>query len=1689
LGYISNQEAEVVVAIRSGLAIMNQTDGRSTVKTYAGSGLVRGSTLSAEWAETNYKFAAVGNLFPQSPMTLRGAISPNVAFATAFVEELIRNGITKFYVCPGSRSTPLVAALARAVRANVGVIHADSVHDERAAGFRALGYARGSSGRPAVVITSSGTAVANLYPAVVEAGMDGVPMVLVTADRPYENRGTGANQAIDQVKLFSDTYVRWFRDILPPSDDMPVSAALADAEHAVFVARNSRGPVHINVQFRENLAPDAGPIRNDLRKGSFTRFDGIRFTDAPKFHRWSRSGKKWTTSYQLSRNGSSEAVRDVASLIASSRRGIIVVGNIRPSNVEDETGNQLNTMQCISDFAKSIGFPIFAGVQSAQLRFTSTAVVSFAEHILKCQIVSENLKPDLILQIGAPLVSTAISGIIANAMKEGSRSAHVLLHPHLASERADPDYTVTHRISAEVVPFLNQVYKRMNEDGSLRRSSSQLASLVLLGRNLRINMNEIIREAAESVQDRRRKETVLTEPEIVMAISNEFSHAEERRSLFLSNSMPVRDAESFLYPFIDRILPLSGPTNIGSNRGASGIDGIISSALGFAESTEAPTTLLIGDLATLHDIGSLHSVADTSLHLNQARNKKRPPLSIVIVNNDGGGIFSFLPIKNHGKDVAFEEFFGTPTSTFSFKDGSQAFGVEAITARNYSSLTSFLEIARQSDVLIEAQVIDRETNVLVHQKISEKVEHFVRDLLLTRKVSLDGSTHLPIKIYSNNGNTGQDSAKTMILLHGWMGEKTEWDSVAAVLCEKLGPKWIVASIDLPGHGTSILQRSSTSQVLQSALNLEIEDGDQRTENGIDRVAKSVLNFLTTNNRIKKIDALVGYSAGGRIALAMKRLCTTEHFSLMDDDSALILLGSNPGNLTNNDERAILDHNMRRSRDEDLASEIMSRCDKLCLTESPDVAKLLWGGFLERWYGHPMWGKLKIKKTEFSRMINRRSHTLMKRGRDLGAFLSECSPPKNNKQDWILCSNETTLFMAGELDLKYKEIGYFLREQGKMKFREVKNAGHALLVEEPRIIAETIVDFVQLGITSSEGTGYTTSSSDVTKETKLDLPEMMQQTPAPLWTTSVDPSNLIDSLEFDEFSVEILDGDHSGKPVVGIGWGKDASAKESEKLTTRAGFIIQLKCTSGLDVGLGEISPLSGLHKESLEETKEQLIQIRTALQNATKENLPEFEAGRIVALHGHLTKVLGDVASCAGLDKLLPSVYSGLEMALIALASQKLGLPVHQALTAQLNTGRKSMPKLLALSGLITRTMPLKRTSTQPYSNQRCFASWKVKVGHQSLDEDMKSMVRGFQRAELYSGRTERRIRADANRSWNENQAIQFAMALEGIDVHSSEKLEFVEEPLMPVYDQDGKWSFPMQIDALERMYFRTGISYALDESLAELVENCDHHYDFIMEVLESVFANGCRGCAAFILKPSLIGVELSAQIARLARSKLNIGAVYSSSFDSGLALAYTSFLGYLSDQVESRAELYPHGVGTFSMLRNDTLAPPFVSYVNNDGQLNIPSLSRALFGLSLDELRDAKDSDTLIKLKPIKERSLFESPKDEAYEASTATSSSGTEISVAVSLPLPFSAETACSRFTDLPSMSRWSPWISSVEYDGIETEWSINVRGIPLKWRATSEVISEPFPGIQWQSVSGVKNQVSETFILHYADSLLIV
>jgi 2-succinyl-5-enolpyruvyl-6-hydroxy-3-cyclohexene-1-carboxylate synthase len=1714
-GYIGQRSTDILVALRCGLTTSTPV-GTTTVTSFAGAGIVSGSTVQGEWAETNYKFAVISSLFPQSPLSFRGAPTANVAWSTAFVAELIRNGVTRFYVCPGSRSTPLVSAIAKAVRSNVGVVHAVSIHDERCAGFRAVGYSRGT-GKLAAVLTSSGTAVANLYPAVVEAGMDGVPMLLLTGDRPYECRATGANQAIDQIKTFSDTYIRWFRDILPPDDEIPVSLALSDACHAVHLAKELRGPVHINVQFRENLAPDGGPIRGDSRALSVTRFNEIRFVDVPGFDRWSTGGNTWSNSYSRSiKSGSLDALRDVASLIQQSKRGIIVVGNLRSSTQSYVDVDQAMIAQTISDFAKAIGFPIIAGAQSANLRFMSSAVVLFSDNLLKCRIIAENLQPDLVIQIGAPLVSTAVPEVLMKALKASNKLSYVLVHPHTPQERADPSLMVTHTIPSEISPFLNGVLDYLSSNGSINECGSQLAPLVLLGRMLQLTMKKLIFEATEYVVSENEKQNTLSEPQVVVALSEHFSKLKVVRSLFLSNSMPIRDAELFFYPMTDSFDPSfpCGPISVGTNRGASGIDGIISTALGYSESMATPTTLVIGDVAALHDIGSFHSVANSGSNQSPPSGKKRNALATVIVNNNGGGIFSFLPIARHGNEVGFDEFFGTPTSSFSFKQGIEAFGLHFDVASNYESFYRKYEEALEleEDTIVEARVLCRSANVAVHQKIASDVESYITRLLI-RRPHKDLPERLPVKMYrqGTSGSTTQTEGRTMVLLHGWMGDKLEWHETAKLLSERLDADWTIYSVDLPGHGGAPLQIASTLQAVRSSLCLLDDEETDFMSGGlsVDCMAEDVLKTLSMHQHLQRVDAVAGYSAGGRVALAMKRLCAAlpdDTHPLITSDTAMILLGVFPGHIQYestvypNDKSA--EDTDRIRTDDNFANEITMLCDKACLSASDSESKLLMDGFLKRWYSNDIWSSLTNRDKVYQSMVEKRSRHLINRGRDIALALSHCSPPKCNEADWQYCLSEKTLFIAGEMDMKYKRIGKMLQKMDIAQYEEVVGSSHALLVEAPSKVAEIMATFLNQNCSLSSNSLFEDKFTEIKFAHRLSETSSDQSAPPPVWTLSVDGITAIDSIEYETFTVNIIDEDKSSA-IFGVGWEENAKAGESGILHSRSGLIVQITSSNGLMSGVGEVSPLTGLHKESLIEAEGQVQLLRDALRNLESDDLPYFEAERVLALDGSLGDVIARLTKSANIDSIFPSVRSGLEMALISLAAQHVSFPVHQALTRYAIQGDKiRFSGLLPLCGFISRKLPAISMYSKLPSSQRSFKSIKVKVGYQDCDEDKASVLQGFQRIGLnLSGRNIGRIRVDANRAWNESQVVAFATSLEGLDVHALEKIEYIEEPLKTVKKANNNslgsnWTLDMQVSALERSFFQTSLPYALDESLVDLVTMRNFSFDSIKDTLEEIFKEDSRGCAALILKPSLIGFELSLQIARLARRKLGMGAVFSSSFDSGLGLAHTAFLSNVADRIESSTvEIYPHGLGTFTLLKNDTITPPFSSYVNEDGILNIPSLSRALFGLSLEDIRDSKPIskasypalkkdafgvDRNIKLVSTDADWEQRSKEEKMYEASTATSSSGTEISVVVSLPLPFSADTAWSRFTDLPSMSRWSPWITSVRYQGLEeTEWMINVRGIPLKWRATSQLINEPCKGIQWQSVSGLSNRGIVEFI----------
>jgi len=1677
-GYLGRDNAEVVVAIRSGLTSTPKarSAGMSSVSVYAGAGIVPGSTVQGEWSETSYKLNVISSLFPQSPITLSSSPTPNVAWATAFVEELIRCGVTQFYVCPGSRSTPLVAAISKALRTNVGIINAVSVHDERGAGFRAIGYSR-ATGRPAAVITSSGTAIANLYPAIMEAGMDAVPMLILTADRPYESRDTGANQAIDQMKAYSSSYVRWFRDIPPPSDDVPVSVVLSDANQGVTLSMELKGPVHLNIQFRENLAPDAGPIRSDNRVDSVTSFNSHKFTDTPAFQRWSTGGGKWLESFYKS-GPSDYAVFSVATMIAESKRGIIVVGNVRSSDEQDEIADT------ISQFAEQIGFPIFAGVQSGNLRSRSSSVIPFAEHMLKHKAVALGTNPDFILQIGHPLISSEVPKMMKEAVAQKDVLVnHVLLHPHHPNERSDPDFLMSHRISADVIPFIRRVMKELQSNDN--SCSSAVSPLILLGRQMQEKMPQLIHEASNTIVSKflgsvSADVPTLTEPQIVISMAEAIGELNLPMSLFLSNSMPVRDGEFFLYPKRG-----GGLSRIGVNRGASGIDGIISSANGFSEGSERPTSLLIGDLASLHDINSFHALSDSK---SSVASQRKAPITAVVVNNDGGGIFSFLPVAKHGKEVNFEDFFGTPTNSFSFQKGAEAFGLRYQEAHSSRSFSKCYKDALQSKVhnMLEAKVVSRELNVAVHAEISMLSSKLIDSLLA---VSDECSQKLPAKFYSSTESSKDMSSrkdgKTLLLLHGWMGDKSEWDEVGLQLAQSLPFDWTVIAIDLPGHGDAPSLISSDSKMIRAALGLD----PPSVELSMERIASTIMKTILHDYGVTRLDAVAGYSLGGRVALAMKGLCSicnSDDQLLLDDGTKLILLGVNPGPLpvtgsfVSSDvlRSHAVDGRKRKSADDALSEDLRRLFMRSrSISGQSSQRRAIWISFVEKWYRAPIWGNLKHRKPQvYQDMVRKRVATLDRRGNDLSSVLRDGSPGRQYTADWHQINAESTLFVAGELDLKYVEIGrQWASLFPALSATTIADSGHAVLVENSDAVGEAILKFVTESkpikktkevppnfkyrafvpdapstMIPSIGKGGMTKNAVTTSIASISNEEIQPQ----YRSTNNFETASIANLEFEAFSIAMV-GEEKDSGIRGIGWGERATVDTRSK--QRSGFIIQLLSDDRSIIGIGEVSPLAGLHAESLSDAKHELVNLKNQLVGA--KIIPEMLVDDILNMQGGLNTYIYALLKALEIKTISPSVKSGLEMALLSFAAQIKRLPVLQAISGS--------GKELPLNGLIMRGSGQRVKNEQPMK----YSSLKVKVGHQTAQDDATALTRALQETQKGG-----KIRADANRAWDDADAIHFASALEVLDVNVVRRIEFIEEPLQKV--KTGKWSIAAQIEALERLYQHTGIKYALDESIADLVEVRNGDFVAIAAELNAVFDGSIFGCAAVVLKPALLGLELSMQLARLAYSSLGIGSIFSSSFDSGVGLAYTAFLAAATETT------YAHGIGTYSMLASDTLSPSFGSYVNEKGFLQVASLSRALYGLGLDEMRGSFSA-----VLP-DEAPLTSDEGTDRYQASTATSSSGRELSVVVSLPLPFSDDIASARFTDLPQQSRWSPWLSSVAYLDAdrETEWTLNVRGVCFCWRAVSDILEKPYRGIQWESISGLGNLGVVEFVPTSSDACLM-
>jgi len=398
--------------------------------------------------------------------------------------------------------------------------------------------------------------------------------------------------------------------------------------------------------------------------------------------------------------------------------------------------------------------------------------------------------------------------------------------------------------------------------------------------------------------------------------------------------MPVRDTDFFLYPTDYKPKNMGNMLSVAMNRGASGIDGILSSSMGYAEGTGIYTSLLIGDLATIYDLNSFHNLV--RYKTTSSSSGQTFQLTTTIVNNDGGAIFSFLPIAGHGSDVYFEEFFGTPTNAFSFSRGIEAFGLPVKSVSSYESFKSEYNnaIVDHQHRVIEARVVTRESNVKVHSKISKQAINFLESHI-TSASTISGITFeskLAIKTYGKveidnsieheTSFTSSRPEKILVLLHGWMGEKEDWDEIGLYLTDQLSA-WRIVSVDLPGHGDSTRTSNALHKSLGVAdyMNASIED-----------VAIAIIQSLRRDHGVQRIDAICGYSMGGRLLMEMNRLCSLggtsafQDLDLINPDTKKILISTYPGmsSSPNGSETRLL-------KDYELASQMFRLDQKLHLS--------------------------------------------------------------------------------------------------------------------------------------------------------------------------------------------------------------------------------------------------------------------------------------------------------------------------------------------------------------------------------------------------------------------------------------------------------------------------------------------------------------------------------------------------------------------------------------------------------------------------------------------------------------------------------------------------------------------------------------------------------------------------------------
>ena len=805
-------------------------------------------------------------------------------------------------------------------------LHDHSMIDERSAGFFALGIAK-ATGRPVALVCTSGTAAANYYPAVCEADASDVPLLLLTADRPAHLRHSGAPQMMDQVNLYGDRVRHDVDFAQPEADDARLVALRAAVCHAVAMsAFPVAGPVHCNVPFRKPLEPIPAQRESDGVAQVFAE------RDVPSL-RGRRSGRAWTEYLTAD-----ESLAAVADMLLAARRPLIIAG-------PDADGERY--VDVLAALSAEQHIPVFAEAASQQ-RFQGFGdAVGSADLLLRSARFREECVPDCVICLGG----TATGAGMLRFLEQLGDIDVIAVAPGM--KRHDPAGAVSFHVTGEPGAFLSALRSLLEGRPSPERAE----------------WAEFISRADAAARESLARQLPVAGEKLEGAwIAALGELLPEGTPLMISSSMPVRDVESFL-PRLRTHVPVF------VNRGVNGIDGVLSTALGIAHGSGRRAVLLVGDIAFLHDLNAFVGGGLAAL-----------PLTIVLLDNDGGEIFDLLPVRDF--DPAFTRHFLTPHGV-DIAAVAGSLGLPVYAPRRLDELATVFAAAHAepgcSVIHVRTTISDSGT---VRRTLVKAVAADVDSALQGSSVPLAESPDT-YGMFLRRMRRGKGIP--VILLHGFTRSGASWEALAGGM-----DGHDVYAIDLIGHGRSPRPRSLDAYTLES-MAAQIEALCRRW--GWDRIH------------------LVGYSLGGRVAMAFAARSTERLASLA-------LLSAHPG-MEDSAER-----DRRRETDEDLARRI----------ETDGLRR-----FVDDWSGGAMFGGQRdADPPEWQRV---RRDRLSRQSSALAASLRGCGQGRQDSY-WELLPALTVplLYAVGADDARYAEAAARLKQVLPSAVTVLDGAGHDVLFD-------------------------------------------------------------------------------------------------------------------------------------------------------------------------------------------------------------------------------------------------------------------------------------------------------------------------------------------------------------------------------------------------------------------------------------------------------------------------------------------------------------------------------------------------------------------------------------------------------------------------------------------------------------------